>query len=115
MAYVDGFVAAVQTARRAEYEAFCKVAAEVFRDHGALSVVDCWGDEVPEGEMTSFPKAVQCAPDETVVFGWIVWPSKQARQAGMAKADEDPRLGGQDGPMPFDGQRMLMAGFDVIE
>lgn len=114
MQYVDGFVAAVPTANRDSYLAFSKVAAQVFKDCGALSVVDCWGDDVPDGDLTSFTKAVLREPDETVVIGWIVWPSKEAREAGMAKAEEDPRLGDDDTPMPFDGRRMVMGGFTKI-
>lgn len=114
MSYVDGFVAAVPTANRDSYQAFSQVAGQVFKDCGALSVVDCWGDDVPQGEVTSFPRAVQCSDDETVVFGWIVWASKEAREAGMARAAQDPRLGDDDSAMPFDGKRMLMGGFRVI-
>lgn len=112
MPYVDGFVAAVPTAKREEYLAFSKLTGQVFKDCGAISVVDCWGDDVPEGEITSFPRAVQRGADETVVFGWVVWPSKEARQAGMAKAEKDQRLTHAD--MPFDGKRMVMGGFEVI-
>lgn len=112
MSYVDGFVAAVPTANRDRYLAFSRIAAQVFKDCGALSVVDCWGDDVPEGELTSFPKAVQRGADETVVFGWVVWPSKETRQAGMAMAEKDERLANSD--MPFDGKRMVMGGFRVI-
>lgn len=114
MSYIDGFVAAVPTAQKDLYAAFSKAAGEVFKDCGALSVVDCWGDDVPLGERTSFPKAVECAPDETVVFGWIVWPSKEARVAGMKQAESDPRLGNDDTEMPFDGKRMIMGGFTVL-
>ena len=53
----------------------------VFKEHGALAVVECWGDDVPEGKLTSFPMAVKREPDETVVFGWIVWPSRELRDA----------------------------------
>ncbi len=112
MAYVDGFVAAVPTAKKDAYLAFAKLTAQVFKDCGALSVLDAWGDDVPEGKLTSFPKAVQLAPDETVAFGWVIWPSKDARKAGMAKAEKDDRLTNAD--MPFDGKRMVFGGFNVI-
>jgi uncharacterized protein YbaA (DUF1428 family) len=110
---VDGFVIPVPTANR---EAYRKMAAEVaalFREHGATAVVECWGDDVPEGKVTSFPMAVQLEPDETVVFAWIVWPSKAARDAGNKKAMEDPRMKPPD-PMPFDGKRMFWGGFEPI-
>ena len=91
MNYVDGFVAAVPTANRELYRKHAEVAAAVFKEHGAITVVECWGDDVPEGKLTSFPMAVQRKPDETVVFSWIVWPSRQVRDAGWEKSMPDPR------------------------
>ncbi len=112
MTYVDGFVAAVPTANRDAYVKHCQVAGLVFKEHGALTVVDCWGDDVPEGKLTSFPMAVKCQADETVVLGWITWPSRAVRDAGMKRAMEDPRL--QSADMPFDGKRLIFGGFEVI-
>ena len=79
MNYVDGFVLAVPDENKDAYRNEALKAAAVFKVHGALAVVECWGDDVPEGKLTSFPMAVQCKPGETVVFSWIVWPSKDAR------------------------------------
>lgn len=114
MAYVDGFVAAVPTANKEAFRVHAEKAAEVFKELGALQVVECWGDDVPEGEVTSFPMAVKRKPDETVVFSWIVWPSKAVRDAGMAEMMEDPRLQPDQNPMPFDGKRMVFGGFERI-
>lgn len=114
MNYVDGFVLAVPTANRDLYQRVAEKAAVVFKENGALSVAECWGDDVPEGKLTSFPMAVQRKPDETVVFSWIVWPSKEVRDTGMKKAMEDPRLQEGMNPMPFDGKRMIFGGFQVI-
>ena len=113
MTYVDGFVVAVPTADRAAYTRHADLAAQVFKENGALSVVEAWGDDVPEGKVTSFPMAVKRKDDETVVFSWIVWPSRQVRDAGMKKSMEDPRLR-PEGNAPFDGQRMIFGGFEVI-
>ena len=85
MTYVNGFVAAVPTANRDIYREHSEAAAVVFKDHGALKLVECWGDDVPDGEVTSFPMAVKCQPDETVCFSWVVWPSKEACKAGWEK------------------------------
>jgi len=82
MNYIDGFVAAVPTANREKYRKHAEAAAAVFKEHGALKVVECWGDDVPEGKVTSFALAVECKEDETVVFSWIIWPSREARNAG---------------------------------
>ena len=114
MTYIDGFVAAVPTANREAYQEHAKAVAALFRSHGALRVVECWGDDVPDGKLTSFPRAVQCRDDETVVFSWIEWPSKAVRDAGMAKVLADPEMSPERCPMPFDGQRLIFGSFEVL-
>ena len=114
MTYVDGFVAAVPTANRAKYIQHASDAAVVFKEHGALQMVECWGDDVPDGKLTSFPLAVKCQADETVIFSWILWPSREVRDRGMAKVMEDPRLQPDVNPMPFDGKRLIYGGFEVV-
>jgi len=76
-------------------------------------VVDCWGDDVPEGKLTSFPLAVQCQPDETVVLSWITWPSRQARDESWKRFMADPRVQSGAEP-PFDGKRLIFGGFEVV-
>ena len=112
--YIDGFVAAVPTANREKYRKHAETAAAVFKEHGALKVVECWGDDVPDGKLTSFPLAVQRKDDESVIFSWIAWPSRSARDTGMKKAMDDPRLSPEKNPMPFDGKRMIYGGFETI-
>ena len=112
--YVDGFVAAVPAANREAYRRHAEAAAVVFKEHGALRLVECWGDDVPQGKLTSFPMAVKAQPDETVVFSWITWPSREARDAGMQKVMADPRIKPESNPMPFDGKRLIYGGFSVI-
>ena len=112
MNYIDGFVVAVPTANREAYLKQAELAATVFKEHGALRAVECWGDDVPAGKLTSFPLAVQCKADETVVFSWITWPSRNARDQGMKKVMDDPRM--EDTTMPFDGKRMIYGGFETI-
>jgi uncharacterized protein YbaA (DUF1428 family) len=114
MTYIDGFVAAVPTANREAFRKHAADAAPVFKEYGALKVVECWGDDVPDGKLTSFPMAVKCEPGETVVFSWIVWPSRQVRDAGMAKVMADPRVQADANPMPFDGKRVIYGGFEVL-
>jgi uncharacterized protein YbaA (DUF1428 family) len=114
MSYVDGFVIAVPTSNREKYRTHAEAAAKVFKEHGALQLVECWGDDVPEGKLTSLPMAVKLKSDETVVFGWIVWPSRAARNEGMKKVMADPRSQPDTNPMPFDGKRMIYGGFEVI-
>jgi uncharacterized protein YbaA (DUF1428 family) len=114
MAYVDGYVAAVPTANRDAYTKMAGVAAVVFKENGALKVVECWGDDVPDGQVTSFPMAVKRKDDETVVFSWVIWPSRNVRDEGMKKVMSDPRLQPGTNPMPFDEKRMIYGGFEVI-
>ena len=113
MTYVDGYVLAVPTAQRAAYRKIAEDAAIVFKEYGALKVVECWGDDVPDGKLTSFPMAVKCEENETVVFSWIIWPSREARDQGNQKVMADPRMQ-QTGEMPFDGKRMIFGGFQMI-
>lgn len=114
MSYIDGFVAAVPTAKREAFRKHAEDAAAVFKEHGALGVTECWGDDVPGGEVTSFPMAVKCKPDETVIFSWIAWPSREVRDAGMQKVMSDPRMQEDVNPMPFDGKRVIFGGFTPI-
>ena len=113
MSYIDGFVAAVPTDKKAEYLAFVKSSNEVFKEYGAISMGDGWGDDVPEGKVNSLHTAVLRKEGETVVLSWIIWPSKEVRNAAYEKIMEDPRM--QGASMPFDGQRMIYGGFEPIE
>lgn len=112
MNYVDGFVAAVPSANKEVFLAHAKTALPLFKEFGATRMVECWGDDVPDGKVTDFKGAVKAKDDEVVVFSWIEWPSKEARDAGMKKMMDDPRM--RDMKMPFDGQRMIFGGFQPI-
>ena len=111
MSYVDGFVLAVPKAKVEEYKALARLAGTVWKDHGALAYVECLGDDVPYGELTSFPRAVQAKDDEVVIFSWIVYESREQRDAVNAKVMADPRLKDGMSNMPFDGKRMIHGGF----
>ncbi len=114
MAYMDGFVAAVPTANQQKYLDHANKGDSIFIEFGATRVVECWGDDVPDGTLTDFRKAVQAKDDETVVFAWIEWPDKATRDAGMQKMMEDPRMDPANNPMPFDGKRLIYGGFRPI-
>lgn len=111
MSYIDGFVIAVPTANKQKFIDHAEFIDPVFKEYGALRIVECWGDDVPDGEVTDFRKSVQAKDDESVVFSWIEWPDKATRDAGMKKMMDDPRMDPKDAPMPFDGKRMIYAGF----
>lgn len=114
MAYVDGFLAAVPTANREAFRAHAALWAPAFKAMGALRVVECWGDDVPEGKLTSFWRAVKAEEGEVVVFSWILWPSKEARNKGHEAAMNDPRMQMTDEEPPFDGKRMIFGGFQMV-
>lgn len=112
MTYVDGYVLAVPTANRERFRAMASRVGKIFVDHGALRVVETWGDDVQKGEVTDLHRAVQARGDETVVFSWIEWPSKDARDKGNEAVAADPRLE----PLPeeadlMDSKRMIYGGF----
>ncbi len=111
MDFIDGFVAAVPVANKDTYLAHAAKAAEMFREYGATRVVECWGDDVPEGALTSFRMAVKQAEDEVVVFSWVAWPSKEVRDAAWSQIMADTRMGDE---MPFDGKRLIYGGFQTI-
>ena len=118
MSYIDGFVIAVPTARKQEFIDHAGKADSVFKELGATRILECWGDDVPDGKLTDFRRAVQAKEDETVVFSWIEWPDKETRDAAMSRMDElvktDDRFNSEKNPMPFDGKRMIFGGFAPV-
>jgi uncharacterized protein YbaA (DUF1428 family) len=114
MTYVDGFVVPVKKDRIEDYRRMAQSSAALFKEFGALSVVECVADDVPYGELTSFPRAVQIAEDEIVVFSWIVYPSREVRDASNKRMMEDPRMKDAMESMPVDGKRMIFGGFNTI-
>ena len=115
MTYVDGFLAPVKPGRREDYVKMAQDAAQIFLDHGALQVVEAFGDDVPEGKLTDMWKAVAGDKDagEGVVFSWIVWPSKEARDEGWKTCMADERMK-PPADNPMDGKRMIYGGFQTI-
>jgi uncharacterized protein YbaA (DUF1428 family) len=111
MPYIDGFVAAVPTANKQKFIDHANLGDPVFIEQGATRVVECWEDDVPDGKVTDFRRAVQAKPDESVLFSWIEWPDKATRDAGMKKMMDDPRMSPENNPMPFDGKRLIYGGF----
>lgn len=113
--YVDGFVLAVPKDNIEAYRKLAETAGEIWKEYGALEYVECVADDVKEGKVTSFPKSVDLKPDETVVFAWIVYKSRQKRDEVNENVMNDPRLKAL-GPenMPFDAMRMIWGGFEAI-
>jgi len=122
MTYIDGFVIAVPTANKQKFIEHAKMGDVVFMDLGATRILECWGDDIADGKLTDFRKAVQAKEDETVVFSWIEWPDKATRDASMARMKEmmedpskvDPRMDPEKNPMPFDGKRLIFGGFAPV-
>jgi uncharacterized protein YbaA (DUF1428 family) len=116
MGYVEGFVLPVPKAKLAAYRRMARQAGKIWREHGALEYVECVGDDVKPGKVTSFPQAVKLKPSEAVVFSWIVYRSRAERNRIMKKVMSDPRLAYMMNPkkLPFDGMRMFWGGFKPI-
>jgi uncharacterized protein YbaA (DUF1428 family) len=110
--YTDGMLVAVPAGSRDAFKEFAEKTGAIFLEHGATRVVDTWEDDVPEGKMTDFRRAVRAEHGEKVAFSWVEWPSKDARDQAWAKVMEDPRM--QALKMPFDGKRMIYGGFEPI-
>ncbi|MBJ6131499.1 DUF1428 domain-containing protein [Ochrobactrum sp. Q0168] len=114
MAYIEGFVVAVPKANKEIYRKHAATAAELFKEFGVTRMVEAWGDDVPDGKVTDFRRAVQAADDEEVVFSWFEYPDKATRDAANQKMMSDPRMAAMGSEMPFDGKRMIMGGFSTI-
>lgn len=117
MTCIDGFVIAVPTANKQRFIEHARQLDPMFIELGAIRVIEGWGDDVPDGKVTDFRRAVQATAEETVVFSWVEWPDKATRDAAMKKMIEGPRMDpsapGRP-PMPFDGQRMIFGGFEPV-
>ncbi len=113
MSYIDGFVVPVPAGNKEAYRVLATKAAAIFKEFGATRIVECWGDDLPVAKLTGFKLAVKAEGDETVVFSWIEWPTKAARDDGNAKFMADPRMQ-EFKDMPFDGQRMFYGGFEPL-
>jgi len=112
--YVAGFVLSVKTAKKEDYRKMAQEAVKLFRDGGATRVVECWGDNVPDGTVTSFPMAVKREQDETVLFSWIEFPDKATHDACMAKMEADGPGDMSEMKAIMDPKRMIWGGFEVI-
>lgn len=113
--YIDGFVLPVLKSRLDDYRELAELAATVWKEYGALEYVECVADDVQVGELTSFPRSVLLEEDETVIFAWIIYPSRAARDEINAKVMQDPRLASMDASnVPFDGKRLFWGGFTEL-
>ena len=114
MSYIDGFVVPVPAGNKEAYREMAAKAGPIFREYGAMRLVECWGDDVPDGKVTDFKRAVKADPQETVVFSFVEWPDKATRDEGWQKVMQDERMQPDREKMPFDAQRMFWGGFAPI-
>lgn len=112
MSYIDGCIIAVPEENKQAYFDHAQITHALFKEQGALRILDAWGDDVPDGKVTDFRRAVASKDGETIIFSWIEWPDKATRDAGMAALMADERMNAL--PMPFDGNRMIYGGFSTL-
>jgi uncharacterized protein YbaA (DUF1428 family) len=112
--YVDGFVLPVPRDKQELYKEKARLIGDIFKSLGAVSYVECVADDVPYGELTSFPRAVQAKPDEVVVLSWITYESREQRDAVNKKVMADPRIEALCKDLPVDGKRMILGGFEAF-
>ena len=113
MSYYSGFVVAVPTANKQAYVDHAAKSWPLFEKYGALRMIENWGEDVPDGKLTDFRKAVQATADETVLFSWIEWPDRATADAARTKMEADPAMK-EMSDMPFDGRRMIWGGFSPV-
>lgn len=111
MAYIDGFIVPVPKSKLEAYQESARLAERVWREYGALDYREWIADDVKPGKVTSFPHSVLLEADEVVVFSWIVYESRAARDSINAKVMDDPRMKTDPSTWPFDGKRMIYGGF----
>ena len=116
MSYVDGFVVPVPKKKLAAYRRMAAKAGKIWREHGALEFRECIADDVKWGKRTSFPRSVKQKTGATVMFSYIVYKSRAARDRINAKVMKDKRLAKMMNPkaMPFDAKRMIWGGFKTV-
>ncbi len=113
MSYIQGFLIPVPTANKQAYIDLAAKVGPIFLEYGATAISENWSDSVPDGKVTDFKRAVKAKDDEAVVFSWIEWPDKATCDAASKKMESDERWK-QMSDMPFDGMRMMWAGFEPI-
>jgi uncharacterized protein YbaA (DUF1428 family) len=113
--YADVYVLPVKKDKMDDYRRFAEASAKVWRDNGALSVLECVAEDVKPGVHTSFPQAVKLETDEVVVVSWITFPSRADRDRINAAVMKDPLMAGMaSAPIPVDGKRMFWGGFETL-
>jgi uncharacterized protein YbaA (DUF1428 family) len=116
MSYIDGYVIPLPTRNVAAYRRMAAKAGKIWKEYGALQVVESLADDVKPGKSTSFPQSVKLKKGEKVVFSYIVYKSRRDRDRINALVMKDPRLASMMDPKksPFDFTRMCVGGFKAI-
>ena len=114
MTYVEGFILAVPEKNKEAYRQHAAGAVRLFKEAGVTRMMETWADDVPDGKVTDFRRAVKAKPDEAVLFSWLEYPDRATRDAAVKKYLSDPKMKELGATMPFDGQRMIMGGFEGV-
>ena len=111
MSYIDGYLLPVPGDKVEEYTEHARAFAQMLKEEGALRVVEAWNDDVARGSQTDFFRAVDAADNERLVFSFVIWPSKAARDEGTARMRARPEFRAAFAHVPVDGKRMMFGGF----
>ena len=115
--YIDGFVFPIAKAHVEEYKTVAEKVAEIWKEYGALAYLEFLGDDLQVEGTASFTKTVEVKENEQLIFGWVVFPSKEIRDEANKKVPQDPRMETLVKPlldpekMIFNANRMLYGGF----
>jgi len=111
--YIDGFVLPIPRDRLDEYQRVVEAVAEIWKEHGALDYCEYVGDDLKLAGTRSFPDLVAATKGEAIVFGWVAFDSREARDVANEKVAADPRMAGliDSADSGFDANRMAYGGF----
>jgi len=115
--YVDGFLIPIAKENVGKYKELAQKAGEIWKEHGALEYYECVGDDLEIEKMVSFKKSADASENETVIFAWIVFESREHRDKVNAAVMEDPRLKEamhSADSKAFDYKRMAYGGFKTL-
>ncbi|NER12091.1 DUF1428 family protein [Leptobacterium flavescens] len=118
--YIDAFVLPIPQEHLNQYRDVAGVVAKIWKEHGALAYFEYVGEDLKLEGTRSFPEAVAAKEDEAIIFGWVVFDSRETRDLANKRVASDPRMVDLIAPLTnpsrviFDAQRMVYGGFQAL-